>query len=579
MTIPNGAMDTATFDTSSITAISLSANVTLDQALFDSTADAFTITANLGGFDFRGAGVTNNSGVTQNFSTSNVIQFHNSSTAGNLTTYTNTGSGSIQFWDTSTGGTASLVNASASASIDISEVTTANLTVGSIAGNGAIYLGTNNLTVGTNNTSTTFSGVIQDGGLSGGLEGQLTKAGTGTLTLTGANTYTGGTFVNGGTLNISTSGSISSSEDFIAGDGSGSTGMVNATAGGTVANLNGIIGQSGGTGTVMIDGAGSKWTNSQSLDVGESGGTGTLQITNGGKVSNQNANIGNVGTGMVTVDGAGSTWTNRNLNVGNGAGAMGTLTVTNGATVSDRNADIGNSATGAVTVDGAGSTWTSSNTLTVGDSGPGTLGITNGGKVSAAGGTSINDQGTVTDNSLLVSPTVAITSGGALKGLGLIKGDDLGASSAVTNDGVVSPGDGASLGTLHLTGSYVQNADGKFNIAIGSLAFYDKFQISDTAMLDGTLDVTLDGYTGSAGDVFTILTSSGLTGNFSSILLPSLSDGLYFTESTDLNNVYLTVNSSAVPEPSTWTAGLLVSATLLSSMAARVRRRRHLILK
>ena len=46
--------------------------------------------------------------MAQNFSTGNVIQFHNNSTAGNNTTYTNTGSGSIQFWDTSSGGTASL---------------------------------------------------------------------------------------------------------------------------------------------------------------------------------------------------------------------------------------------------------------------------------------------------------------------------------------------------------------------------------------------------------------------------------------------------------------------------------------
>ena len=54
------------------------------------------------------------------------------------------------------------------------------------------------LTTGGNNTSTTFSGVIQDGA---GVTG-LTKVGTGTFTLTGANTYTGGTTISAGTLQI-----------------------------------------------------------------------------------------------------------------------------------------------------------------------------------------------------------------------------------------------------------------------------------------------------------------------------------------------------------------------------------------
>src|SRR5262249_18936325 len=54
------------------------------------------------------------------------------------------------------------------------------------------------LTTGGDNTSTTFSGVIQDGaGVSG-----LTKAGTGTFTLTGDSTYTGGTTISAGTLQI-----------------------------------------------------------------------------------------------------------------------------------------------------------------------------------------------------------------------------------------------------------------------------------------------------------------------------------------------------------------------------------------
>ena len=65
------------------------------------------------------------------------------------------------------------------------------MTAGSIAGGGTYFLGSNALAVGGNNLSTTVSGTISDGGVSGGTGGSLTKVGTGTLTLAGTNGYTG----------------------------------------------------------------------------------------------------------------------------------------------------------------------------------------------------------------------------------------------------------------------------------------------------------------------------------------------------------------------------------------------------
>ena len=70
------------------------------------------------------------------------------------------------------------------------------LRLGQFDGAGIIVLGANNLTVGTNNLSTTFSGLIEGGG-------SLTKVGTGTFTLIGSGsvgTYSGGSTVSGGTL-------------------------------------------------------------------------------------------------------------------------------------------------------------------------------------------------------------------------------------------------------------------------------------------------------------------------------------------------------------------------------------------
>jgi autotransporter-associated beta strand protein len=110
------------------------------------------------------------------------------------------------------------------------------VTVGSVEGNGIVELGANNLTVGSNNLSTTFSGIIQDGDLGPG--GSLTKIGMGKLTLTNANTYTGGTTVNGGIL--------------LANNGSGS-----ATGRGLVQVISGTLGGSGTISGAVTMGTGS----------------------------------------------------------------------------------------------------------------------------------------------------------------------------------------------------------------------------------------------------------------------------------------------------------------------------------
>ncbi|HSH96368.1 MAG TPA: autotransporter-associated beta strand repeat-containing protein, partial [Roseimicrobium sp.] len=74
-------------------------------------------------------------------------------------------------------------------------------TIGSLATGGTtggnVTLGSAILTMGGNNTSTSYAGAISG-------TGGLTKVGTGTQTLTGLNTYTGATTVNGGTLVVDT---------------------------------------------------------------------------------------------------------------------------------------------------------------------------------------------------------------------------------------------------------------------------------------------------------------------------------------------------------------------------------------
>jgi autotransporter-associated beta strand protein len=97
-TVPNSPSDTATFAASDQTAVSLSA--TFDEVggiIFNSGASAFTITAQAGeALSISGRGISNDSGITQNFVTRDVyssIQFFNSATAGSNTDFTTSADG------------------------------------------------------------------------------------------------------------------------------------------------------------------------------------------------------------------------------------------------------------------------------------------------------------------------------------------------------------------------------------------------------------------------------------------------------------------------------------------------------
>ena len=134
-------------------------------------------------------------------------------------------------------------------SVDFSDWYSGMNAAGSIEGSGLIFLGQYNLSVGSNNLSTSFSGVLQDGGAYGGTGASLTKIGTGTLTLSGANTYTGGTTVSAGALLVNnTRGS---------GTGSGPVTAVSSTLGGTGIISGAVtIGSNSGPGAFLTPGNG-----------------------------------------------------------------------------------------------------------------------------------------------------------------------------------------------------------------------------------------------------------------------------------------------------------------------------------
>jgi autotransporter-associated beta strand protein len=160
------------------------------------------------------------------------LSFSDHSSAGTATIFCGVGDNTLEFSDFSTAGSATIqgfgtsIGFSGSSQGGTSAIglflgpqgnhgsylgISHNVTIGSLEGDefSFVFLGANNLRIGSNNLSTTFSGVIED-------SGSLTKIGTGTLILSGANTYTGNTNINRGVLQID--GSITSNT-FVRGGG------------------------------------------------------------------------------------------------------------------------------------------------------------------------------------------------------------------------------------------------------------------------------------------------------------------------------------------------------------------------
>src|SRR6478672_8209428 len=90
VTVPNGPADTATFGLSNTTNVSISADTEVNGITFTPTAtNPYTITTTH--LTISGAGITNNSEITQNFVAGGEIDFRNNASAGASTTFTNPG--------------------------------------------------------------------------------------------------------------------------------------------------------------------------------------------------------------------------------------------------------------------------------------------------------------------------------------------------------------------------------------------------------------------------------------------------------------------------------------------------------
>jgi outer membrane autotransporter protein len=382
---------------------------------FDDTSTAGTAAiTNNGAITFTSSTTAGNATIVNNGGGS-LISFADSSTAGNATITTNAGT-ETQFTDNATAGQARLINAGGT--VEFSGTTGPlgdnAISAGSIEGSGVFFLGGNQLTVGSNNLSTTVSGTIEDGGSFPGTGASLVKVGIGTLTLSGVNTYSGGTTINGGTIAVSADNNLGDPAGGLAfGGGALQTTATFTTArpvtlnagggtfspnGGATLTLAGAVGGVGGLtmaggGTLILAGAssysGGTTVNAGTLQLGlgaslAAGGAltvngGTFNLNGNGQTVGALSGTGGtiaLGTGTLTTNSAGNTTlaatiTGSGTFIKQGGGILaltGSNTYSGGTTVSGgliNFAAANNFGTGMVTLNGGGLQWATGNTTDI----------------------------------------------------------------------------------------------------------------------------------------------------------------------------------------------------------------------
>lgn len=474
-----------------------------------STAGNAAIT-NSAFMNFYGSSTAGSASITNN----GVLYFSDSSSAGNATI---TNDSNLIFLGNSTAGNASLIN-NAGGIVDFSGSTgpgnDGRLSAGSIAGAGNFILGTNQLSVGSNNLSTEVSGVISGAG-------SLVKTGTGTLILSGANTYTGGTTIAGGTLQFGNG---------VSGGVTNLSGSINVT-GGTLAiqaptmlNVAQAVTFGNNTALSIAAGAGSPSLTADSITIGNGVAFNISGITNASQldmvlintasgISGDFADI-HVGGFSGTVDyltvsthksadglqylaSYGLAWS-----AGNNL-ATGTFTLTNatdsftvGAVLADQTA---NAATGwngtALTKAGDGTlTLTGTNTYTGGTTiSGGTLSVSRDANLGAATGGLTFTGGTLAITaSFDTARTMSLTQAGRFD---VATGTELGLTGMVSGSGDLIKQGG---GTLRLDNG--ANAYGNTLVAAGTLVG-NAASISGNIGNAGTLVFNETGNAGFSGDI------------------------------------------------------------------------------
>ena len=341
--------------------------------------------------------------------------------------------------------------------------------VGALSGAGSVQLGTGSLVIGSNNATTSFTGVIAG---SGGIE----KLGTGALTLTGANTFAGRTLVSAGSLTLASGGSL-------AGPVTNNAVFTNAgTVAGAVTN-SGTLVSTGAINGGLINNAGAS-ANISGVLAGNAINRGTITLTG---ATTGIAELSMAAGGTFNLGGFATTI--GNLTGGGGTIALGSATLTLGSGNQSQTYDGTITGTGGLTkvsastfsLSGAqgytGLTTVNGGSFILGSNGSLAGALVNNATVSTNG----RIAGLVTNNATLIST-------GALDG-GLVNAAGASANIRGTLAGAVS-----NAGTLSLTGAttgigaVTQASTGSFNTggfstSLGSLAGSGTVRLANGAVL------------------------------------------------------------------------------------------------
>ncbi len=500
-------------------------------------------------------------------------------------------------------GTASLMVGSTGPIINVGTETVGRNGMGTFTQTGGTHTVNGYLNIGAsaNGTYNQSGGTVNVSGLNIGLY----SGSTGTYIQTAGDVTAGSVIIGGngsnGSYNLSGTAYIAASNEII---GQAGIGTFNQSGGINIVNNTLYVGYySYSNGTYNLS-AGSLTVNDEHIGYSSPGysGTGNFTQTGGTHTVNNNLTIGYGGTGAYTLSGGEHT-VGGDLNLSYISGSSGTYNlnagsftvggdVTKGIGTSILNigggnlivgggngsVDVGNLVLGSIS--GANVNYTlldtglyentnkiagalTTSNLTLGKDGTGTF-TQNGGTNTISGTVTLaanaGSSGTYNLNDgVLRATTITVNSGGTFNFNGGTLSVDQFNGDLANLGGTLAPGN--SPGVTNITGNYSQSETGIFAVEIGGagLGQFDILNISGTATLDGTLNVSLFDwgsglFTPQVGDSFDILTAQMLSGQFSTYNLAALGDGLawnisYLTDAIDTTDIVRLSVVSAVPVP------------------------------
>ncbi|MFK4026785.1 Ig-like domain-containing protein [Stutzerimonas balearica] len=433
----------------------------------------------------------------------------------------------------------------------------------------------NAITLTGNSTLDNGNAVTFSGAISGAYD--LTKTGSGNLTLSGSNSY-GATYANAGTLSVSSDTNLGSGAVNLAAGTTlavtGATTIDNAIAlagDATVSTsaavtLSGVISGAStltkaGASTLTLTGAntyGATTVSAGTLSVASDSNLGsgtltlaggsTLSVTSAGTLDNAIALSGNAtvdtaanttlsgvisgsnnltktGSAVLTLTGSNTYSGSTSINAGTlsvasdanlGAGA---LNLANGTTLQiTGNTTIDNALalTGLVTVN-AGAAATLSGTI----SGTGSLTKTGASNLTLSGSNTNSGATTVAAGTLVVdgntNSATTVTNGATLAGSGTLGGD-----VTVQSGGTLSPG-GTGVATLTVNGNLTQASGSTLALDINGTTAgtgYDRVEVNGTVDVSGATLAVTHGYAAGSGDSYTVIVNDAadaVTGTLSGV--------------------------------------------------------------